>query len=278
MNGMSLPDQQERLEAYFNYQLKPAGVLWGGLYVDAGVSAAKIPFANRPNGKVLYGRLKPGDHVIMTSLDRGFRRLRDASVTIEKWVAMGIHVHFLNLGLATSTPVGKLILHVLGAVAEFQRDILAEGTKMGLARRRELTGTHNGRVGPGDRLLYGKVAPCSAERSMAKLIVSLRDEGQMTWDDMSIECRVRGIQYRGKEMQVWVLKRLYTRCKLEQWEEPALVLPPVLKRVVQRPPSAPRVNRLVIEATTTVSSIQWGVCCAATLGSALAGPFIAMLS
>lgn len=83
----------------------------------------------------LLDRLEAGDVLIVTKLDRLGRNAMDVRQTIEKLEAMQVRVHCLALGgtdLTSST--GKLTMQIIGAVAEFERDLLIERTQSGLAR------------------------------------------------------------------------------------------------------------------------------------------------
>jgi putative DNA-invertase from lambdoid prophage Rac len=83
----------------------------------------------------LVDRLEAGDVLIVTKLDRLGRNAMDVRQTIEKLESMQVRVHCLALGgtdLTSST--GRLTMQIIGAVAEFERDLLIERTQSGLAR------------------------------------------------------------------------------------------------------------------------------------------------
>lgn len=77
--------------------------------------------------------LTTGDTVVVTQLDRLGRSLRELLILIEQWEKDGINFISITQGLNTSTPAGKLIFSVLGAVAEFERNLIIERTNQGLA-------------------------------------------------------------------------------------------------------------------------------------------------
>lgn len=89
--------------------------------------------AERPELDKLKNVLKPGDKVIVTKLDRLARSTEDGLNLIKKWNEQGIAIHVLNMGLIDGTPSGKLILTVMLAFAEFERDMICERTKEGRA-------------------------------------------------------------------------------------------------------------------------------------------------
>lgn len=92
--------------------------------------------ANERSGfQKLLERMESGDVLIVTKLDRLGRNAMDVRKTVELLAAMGIRVHCLALGgVDLTSPAGKMTMQVLGAVAEFERDLLIERTQSGLQR------------------------------------------------------------------------------------------------------------------------------------------------
>jgi len=83
----------------------------------------------------LVDRLEAGDVMIVTKLDRLGRNAMDVRATIERLESDGIRVHCLALGgVDLTSPAGKMTMGVIGAVAEFERDLLIERTQAGLLR------------------------------------------------------------------------------------------------------------------------------------------------
>lgn len=108
-------------------QLKQAGA--SKIYKDAftGTKAA------RPELDKLKEVLRKGDRIIVTKLDRLARSTEDGLNLVKHWHEQGISIHVLNMGLIDSTPSGKLILTVMLAFAEFERDMICERTQEGRA-------------------------------------------------------------------------------------------------------------------------------------------------
>lgn len=77
--------------------------------------------------------LTRGDTVVVTQLDRLGRSLRELLTMLEQWEQQGINFVAISQGLDTRTSTGKLIFSVLGAVAEFERNLIIERTNQGLA-------------------------------------------------------------------------------------------------------------------------------------------------
>ncbi len=85
---------------------------------------------------------RPGDVIVCTKLDRVARSLPNLVTLMAKLEDQEIGFRSLSEDLNTTTPGGRLVFHIFGAIAEFERDLIRERTRAGLdaARRR-------GRVG-----------------------------------------------------------------------------------------------------------------------------------
>ena len=88
---------------------------------------------DRPNFTKLINSLTSGDKLIITKLDRFARTAIEGSKVVRELVDKGVSVHILNMGLADNTPTGKLIITILLAFAEFERDMIVERTQAGKA-------------------------------------------------------------------------------------------------------------------------------------------------
>lgn len=89
----------------------------------------------RPGFVKLLERMESGDVLVVTKLDRLGRNAMDVRATVEKLAALGVRVHCLALGgVDLTSPAGKMTMQVIAAVAEFERDLLIERTRAGMAR------------------------------------------------------------------------------------------------------------------------------------------------
>ncbi|WP_426727178.1 recombinase family protein [Corynebacterium auriscanis] len=92
--------------------------------------------------------VRAGDQLVFTSMDRCARSLIDLHSIVEELVQRGVSVKFIKERQTyskDSTPVAKLMLRLLGAVAEFERSIIRERHAEGIARAKE-RGVYKGRV------------------------------------------------------------------------------------------------------------------------------------
>lgn len=109
---------------------------WTGReYVDRGVSGSKD---RRPALDTLVSDAKRRrfDVLVCWRLDRLGRNLRHLVTLIDELNALGIGFASLGEGIDTATPAGRLQLHILAALAEFERARIQERVRAGLARAR----------------------------------------------------------------------------------------------------------------------------------------------
>ncbi|MGP5112601.1 recombinase family protein [Corynebacterium casei] len=98
------------------------------------------------DGALDYAR--PGDQLVVTSMDRLARSLIDLHRLVDELTARDVSVKFLKEGQTyslNSTPIAKLMLGLLGSVAEFERSIIRERQAEGIARAKA-RGVYKGRA------------------------------------------------------------------------------------------------------------------------------------
>ena len=105
------------------------------IYTDHGVSGGK---SSRPGLDKALKDLLPGDVLIVFKLDRLGRSVLHLADLLTRFDAREIDFCSLSERLHTTTPGGRLVFHVIAAMAEFQRDLIRDNTIQGLdaARRR----------------------------------------------------------------------------------------------------------------------------------------------
>jgi DNA invertase Pin-like site-specific DNA recombinase len=101
----------------------------GKIYQET-ASGAK---AERPVLADVLGYLRKGDTLVAWRLDRLGRSLKHLIEVVAALAERGIGFKSLTEQIDTTTPGGKLIFHVFGALAEFERDLIRERTHAGLA-------------------------------------------------------------------------------------------------------------------------------------------------
>ncbi len=97
---------------------------------------------DRPGLSDALSHLRSGDTLVVWRLDRLGRSLRHLIETVTELSQRGIGFRSFTEQIDTTTPGGKLVFHVFGALAEFERDLIRERTQAGLRAARA-----RGRVG-----------------------------------------------------------------------------------------------------------------------------------
>ena len=125
---VSLPEQHLALQTD---ALQRAGC--ERLYTDT-VSGGQ---AERPGLRTALEVLRAGDTFVVWKLDRLGRSLSHLVETIQDLHQQGIHFKSLQEHIDTTSGAGKLVFHLFAALAEFERDLIRERTRAGLAAARE---------------------------------------------------------------------------------------------------------------------------------------------
>jgi DNA invertase Pin-like site-specific DNA recombinase len=89
--------------------------------------------------------VRSGDAFVVTKLDRLARSVAHLTQIVHQLEAKGVSLKIIGMGLDTSTPNGKLMLNVLGAVAQFEREVMLERQREGIAKAKG-DGKYKGRA------------------------------------------------------------------------------------------------------------------------------------
>lgn len=98
--------------------------------------------SERPGLKRALKMLEKGDTLVVWKLDRLGRSIRHLVVLVEDLWERAINFRSLTDSIDTSTPMGRFFFHVMGALAEMERELIIERTRAGLAAARA-----EGRIG-----------------------------------------------------------------------------------------------------------------------------------
>lgn len=97
---------------------------------------------DRPKLQELLGQLRQGDIVVVWKLDRLSRSLKDLLHILDRVDQAGAGFRSITEAIDTTTPAGRMMMQMLGAFAEFEREMIRERTSAGLASAR-----NEGRIG-----------------------------------------------------------------------------------------------------------------------------------
>jgi DNA invertase Pin-like site-specific DNA recombinase len=174
-NGQDPETQLVALREYAEHR----GFVSVGEYVDIGISGSKD---RRPQLDRLMtdARHRRFDVILVARFDRFARSTRHLVNALEEFQALGIDFVSLSESIDTSTPMGRMVFTVIGAVAELERSLVRERVVMGLNRARK----------GGTRLGRPRVPVDAAE------VARLRAQGR-TWAEISLTlCISRGAAQR----------------------------------------------------------------------------------
>src|SRR5579872_6993650 len=130
-NGQDPAMQTRELEEYCQRR----GWELASCYVDTGISGSK---ESRPelNKLMADAHRRRFDAIVVWKFDRFARSVSHLLRALETFQALGIEFVSLTEGVDTSTPAGKMVFTVLGAVAELERSLICERVKAGLRNAR----------------------------------------------------------------------------------------------------------------------------------------------
>lgn len=111
------------------------------IFCDEGVSGNAVI---KPNFGAAIDFCREGDELIVWRLDRLARSLPTLIELVAMFEDRKIGLRLLHEQIDTTSPGGRLFFHIMGALAQFERDIIIDRTKAGIAAARQ-AGTHLGR-------------------------------------------------------------------------------------------------------------------------------------
>ncbi|GCE65908.1 recombinase family protein [cyanobiont of Ornithocercus magnificus] len=100
---------------------------------------------DRPGLKQVLNRLQCGDTLVICKLDRLARSLQELLAIASDLDAKGINLQVLEQAIDTTTPTGRLLFQLLGAVGEFEGQLAIERTRASVEHRRSTGGNLGGR-------------------------------------------------------------------------------------------------------------------------------------
>lgn len=116
---------------------------------------------DRPQLVAALAYVREGDTLVVTKLDRLARSVTHLGVILDALTARGVALRIVNLGVDTATSTGKLVLNVLGGVAQFEREMMLERQREGIAKAKA-AGAYKGRK-PTARARAAEIEALAAE-------------------------------------------------------------------------------------------------------------------
>ncbi len=218
-SGISLDEQRQQILRWSRDN--KLGVV-AKVFKDAGVSGA-TELRNRDAGRILLKGLSKGDVVIITKLDRMFRKASDALNTVEDFKRRGISLHVKDLsGDVSGNGISKLFLTVMSAVAEWERSIISERQKDAKRQMREQGRYLGGRKKTGVKRLVkdGKVFAVEDEAEV-RAINYIRAHGKQRLKELQANIEAK---YGAKKSLATIsriknyIERYQSKSKFASWK------------------------------------------------------------
>lgn len=105
---------------------------------------SSVDVINREQLSLALDFIREGDALVVTKLDRLARSVGHLLTIVDTIKTKGADLRILNMGIDTATATGKLMLTVLGGIAEFEREIMLERQREGIAKAKA-DGKYKGR-------------------------------------------------------------------------------------------------------------------------------------
>ncbi|OUJ34963.1 DNA invertase, partial [Vibrio parahaemolyticus] len=122
---------------------------------------------------------REGDTLVVTKLDRLARSVANLCDIQKQLESKGVELRIADMGLDTATPQGKLMLNVFGAVAQFEREVMLERQREGIAKAKK-EGKYKGRKPTSDDV-KDQVKQLLEQGSKPSEIMSITGIGKTTF-------------------------------------------------------------------------------------------------
>lgn len=164
------------------------GVEKRDVYSD--VTSGRKNAADRPGMQQLLEHATSGDTIVVWRIDRLGRSLLDVLNTVSGLREQGIQVRSISDGIDPATPTGRLMLNMLATLAEYERELIVERVRAGVAVAQE-AGTRFGRPKSDPAVIGQKLA----------LVAQARAEGQTAEQAAALVGWSRATLYRHQQTQ-----------------------------------------------------------------------------
>lgn len=172
-NGVTLAAQEARLRAFALATEREVDEV----VIDDGYSAKDL---NRPGITRLLDEVRAGnvETVIILKLDRITRSVRDLATLLELFAKANAALVSVGESLDTQTAAGRMVVNMLGVVAQWERETIAERTSFALAHKRANSEKYSGRVPFGYRVEDGRLVEDPATYPALAMISDMYANGE----------------------------------------------------------------------------------------------------
>lgn len=203
---LSLTHQEEKIKAY----AVSKDLDLGRVYNDAAESAKDL---NRPAVQELLEDVDAGkiSHVIIYKLDRLIRNVENLGYLIRTLEKKGVTLSSVQESLDTSTASGRMVVNLLGMIAQWERETIAERTQAALDVKRRNGEKLGGIVPYGYRVKGKGLTPQAAEQKLLQAILRARKAGD-GYQEISVRLNAQGVKPRsGKQWYASTIRGICRR-------------------------------------------------------------------
>lgn len=115
------------------------GKEWGLPYtivMDGDVDGS-IPFRDRPEGRKLWDKLEPGDHIVVTTLERGWSNMEDLATVVRVLHRLGCRVRVIDMPIDTASDEGIAAVLAFGSLYEYNERLRGSRVRDAFQRRKQ---------------------------------------------------------------------------------------------------------------------------------------------
>ena len=203
-SGLSLESQRQKLQQYCD--LHDHDLV--DIVEDAGESAKNL---NRPGMKQVIKAIdnKSVDVVLVVKLDRLTRSTRDLGDLLDRFGRRGVDLAAVSESLDTSTAAGRMVVNMIGVVAQWEREAIGERTSAALQAKRQRGERYSGRSPYGWQYVDGRMVENNDEQQTICLVESMVSNEKLSLRAISSRLADRGIINRsGKPFAASSIKRI----------------------------------------------------------------------
>jgi site-specific DNA recombinase len=216
-SGLSIASQRERLQAWATMQ---GDVDLVDIVVDAGESARDL---NRPGAERVLSMIEDRtvDVVVIAKLDRLTRSMRDLDNLLDLVERQGVALVSLGEHLDTATAAGRMLVRILGVVAQWERETIGERTRDALRVKRSRGERFTNIAPTGFRFVDGRRVVDERESRMIETLRAM-GHGDNGSDSMSLRDKSRALaaagfmSRTGKPLTAAQVARLVDRINVER--------------------------------------------------------------
>jgi len=168
-SGLSLESQRQKLQQYCD--LHDHDLV--DVVVDAGESAKNL---NRPGMQRVIKAIdnKSVDVVLVVKLDRLTRSTRDLGDLLDRLNRRGVALAAVSESLDTSTASGRMVVNMIGVIAQWEREAIGERTSAALQAKRRRGERYSGRSPYGWKYIDGRMVESNDEQRVIGMVESMK--------------------------------------------------------------------------------------------------------